>query len=54
MKLLLLFLMTATFAFTSQTTFAAFLKADKTPHVRVMSEDDEYPPEPPNPPDNPE
>ena len=55
MKLLLLFLMAATFALSaSQTTFAAFLKADKNPHVRVMSEDEECPPDPPDPPDIPE
>ncbi len=54
MKLLLLFLMAATFALTSQTTFAALLKADKTTHVRVMSEEEECPPDPPDPIDDPE
>jgi len=55
MKLLLLFLMGATFTLTvSQTAFAAFCRADKNPHVRAMTEDDECPPEPPDPPDNPE
>ena len=54
MKLLLLFLMAATFALTSQTTFAMFLKADKATHVRVMSEEDECPPDPPDPIDDPE
>jgi len=55
MKLLLLFLMVATFTLTvSQTAFAAFYPSDKNPPVRVMSEDDECPPEPPDPPDNPE
>jgi len=56
MKLLLLFLMVATFTLSaSQTAFAAFYRgADKNPPIRVMSEDDECPPEPPDPPDNPE
>ena len=41
MKLLLLFLMAATFALTSQTTFATFLKAsDKSASIRVMNEKD--------------
>ena len=55
MKLLLLFLAVATFALSaSQTTFAAFLKADKATHVRVMSEEEECPPDPPDPIDDPE
>jgi len=53
--LLLFFLAVVAFTLsTSQTTFAALLKADKTTHVRVMSEEDECPPDPPEPPDIPE
>ena len=55
MKWLLLFLAVAAFTLSvSHTAFAAFYPSDKNASVRVMSEDEECPPEPPDPPDNPE